>query len=460
MSERPSAPPHAAAPASAADEGSDYSRREQTQFIIIAFLVIMVAFVDRQIIALLAEPIRTDLGLTDFQISLLGGLAFSLFYAICGIPIGRLLDGGNRVKIVALGLLGWSVATLATGFTTSFLVIFFLRTIVAVGEATASPGCISMATDIFRTERLGRTIALIMFGGVAGQGVALIGGGALLDVLGDHVSIAGWSLASWQVVFILAALPGIVLAPIAVLAIRHPQRRFVSRDTDGQARRATMAEFWLFLRLNRATVIGHALGYSIYSMAEKALIFWAPTYLVRTFQFSPGEAGYKFGFIVVVTTIVGNYISGWFVDRWNAAGRHDAALRVGCLTALITVIPLLAIPFASTGFLGLLALGLSLFTMSGYTTVTVAQALVAPNQVRSQYVGFYLLISHLVGGVIGTSLVALLNEYIFVGREDIGSSLTLVCVVGCALSAGLLGLTLRPYRRSIDQTREGVVHAG
>lgn len=431
-------------PAEAGGDG-----KTKTVFVIVGFLVLMVAFIDRQIIALLAEPIRLDMGLSDFQISLLGGLAFALFYAVCAIPIGLQIDSRNRPHIIGIGILGWSVATLTTGFATSFAMIFALRVVVAVGEATASPGIVSMATDYFAGKGLGRAIALITLGGVAGQGVALIGGGLLLGALAPGLHTSFGFIKAWQAVFICAAIPGLAMAPVIGLLVREPPRRLAVHDESGQLMAATFQGFWQFLAANRATVIGHAAGYSIFSIAEKALVFWGPTYLTRMFHYSFGKAGYMFGVIVVVTTVVGNYCSGWLTDHWRRAGKLDAALRVGRLTAAVSILPLLALPFVSTPAAGLLCLACALFCMSGYTTVQVAQALVAPNQARAQYTAFYLFVSNIVGGVIGTSLVAVLNEKVFVGSHDIGWPMAIVCTGACAVATVILILTGRPYRQSV-----------
>jgi MFS family permease len=114
----------------------------------------MVAFVDRQIINLLVEDIKADLQLSDTQISLLQGLAFALFYALMAVPLGRLADTGPRNRIIAIGIVVWSIAAAACGLARSFWQLFFARMFVGVGEATLTPAGFSMLADLFRPQRL------------------------------------------------------------------------------------------------------------------------------------------------------------------------------------------------------------------------------------------------------------------------------------------------------------------
>ena len=128
------------------------------------------SFIDRQVIALLVEPIRADLQISDTQFSLLHGLAFAIFYAIMGIPIARLADTKSRPLIIAVGVFFWSIATAACGLTRNFWQLFIARMGVGVGEAALSPAAYSMITDLFPKSKLGLALGVYSVGSFLGAG--------------------------------------------------------------------------------------------------------------------------------------------------------------------------------------------------------------------------------------------------------------------------------------------------
>lgn len=428
-------------------------RAYQVYFVVLSHIVFMLSAADRAVLSLLVEPIRLDLGLTDVQVSLLGGLAFSLFYALCAIPIGRWIDAGNRVLILALGVALWTCATMGTAFATAFVGLFLLRMLVAVGETTTSCS-VGMVTDMFLGRAIARMVAIVMLGATFGVSLALMGGGFILEQLdGRAVSLGlglGLDLKPWQVVFLCAGLPGLILTPLILMTAREVPRRRVAVDSAGRRTRATFAAFVGFLREHRAAVTAHALGYSLWSVGDKSLAFWAPTYLVRAHDLSVSSSGYLYGSINLTATIVGNLFIAWLVDRAARAGRLDAAIRVGRNAAIMGVLPILLFPFMPTLTTAMIMLTLAVFTQSGYSTVVVAQQMLAPNQVRAQYTAMYLLASNIIAGVIGMSLVALLSEYVFKDRNMVGYSIALVCGTGTAAAALVLSLGLRHYRASME----------
>ncbi len=422
-------------------------------FVGLSHVVFMVSAADRAVLSLLVEPIRADLALTDLQVSLLGGLAFSLFYALCAIPIGRLIDAGNRVHILAAGVAVWTCATMGTAFATAFVSLFLLRMLVAVGETTTSCA-VGMVTDMFLGRAIARMVAVVMLGATFGVSLALIGGGYILERLDgvDTVALAfGIELKPWQIVFLIAGLPGLILVPLLLMTTREVPRRRVIVDGAGRYTRASFAAFFSFLREHKGAVMTHAFGYSLWSIADKSLAFWAPTYLVRAHDLPVSSSGYVFGSINLSATIIGNLLIAWLVDRAARNGRLDAAMRVGRNAALLGIVPICLFPFMPTFPTAVAMLTLAMFTQSGYSTVVVAQQMLAPNQVRAQYTAMYLLASNIIAGVIGMSLVALLSEYVFKDRAMVGFSIAVVCGLGTAAAAVTLSYGLKHYRRSMAE---------
>ena len=143
----------------------------------------MVAFIDRQILSLLIQPIKEDLGVTDTQIGLLAGLAFAIFYSFIGIPIAKLADTKNRVSIISVGVALWTLMTAICGLTKTYFYLFLARIGVGVGEAALSPAAYSMIADYFPKEKLGRAIGIYVIGLYLGAGIAMLVGSAVISLV-------------------------------------------------------------------------------------------------------------------------------------------------------------------------------------------------------------------------------------------------------------------------------------
>jgi MFS family permease len=193
--------------------------------LIVLVFVYVFNFLDRQILSILAERIKADLGLTDAQMGFLYGTAFAVFYAIFGIPLGRLADAWDRRRLISIGIAFWSVMTALSGFARSFLELGAARVGVGVGEASASPAAFSMLSDYF-PQRVRATVLAIYASGIyIGGGVGIFLGGAIVDrwdILWAHSS-PPLGLRGWQVAFFVVGLPGLMLA-LWVRSLREPLR--------------------------------------------------------------------------------------------------------------------------------------------------------------------------------------------------------------------------------------------
>jgi MFS family permease len=193
--------------------------------LVVLVLVYVLNFLDRQILSILAERIKADLGLTDPQIGFLYGTAFAVFYAIFGIPLGRLADTWDRRRLISLGIGFWSAMTTLSGFARSFLQLGAARVGVGVGEASASPAAFSMLSDYF-PQRVRATVLAIYASGIyIGGGVGIFLGGAIVDRWDTLWAGAPppFGLRGWQVAFFVVGLPGLLLA-LWVRSLREPVR--------------------------------------------------------------------------------------------------------------------------------------------------------------------------------------------------------------------------------------------
>ena len=156
---------------------------QSSWLLFVLFIAYTLSFIDRQILTLLVDPIQKSIGLSDFEISLLHGFAFAIFFSIAGLPLGRLADHSNRRVIIGTGIATWSLMTALCGLTKSFSHLFVARMCVGIGEASLMPSAYSMLSDAFPPKKLNTAIAIFSMGGTLGTGLALIGGGALITLV-------------------------------------------------------------------------------------------------------------------------------------------------------------------------------------------------------------------------------------------------------------------------------------
>lgn len=187
-------------------------------------IVYVLNFVDRNIISILAEDIKADLGLRDDQIGFLYGTAFGVFYALFGIPLGKLADSWHRVRLMTAGLAIWSAFTALSGFAKNFTTLSIARIGVGVGEATASPSAYSLISDWFPKKMRATALAIYSSGLYIGGGISLLIGGAIVEKWNQaYPTDAPFGLAGWQAAFIIVGLPGLLLA-LLVFTLREPVR--------------------------------------------------------------------------------------------------------------------------------------------------------------------------------------------------------------------------------------------
>lgn len=423
--------------------------------VVICMLAYIFSFVDRQILALMIEPIKRDLQLSDTQFSLLHGLAFSLFYAVMGIPIALLADRYSRPKIIAIGVAFWSLATAACGLSRSFAHMFLARIGVGVGEAALSPATYSMLSDMFPRDKLGRAVGVYSIGSFIGGGMAFLIGGYVINLLKSvDTVVVPWvgAMRPWQVTFFIVGLPGLLVALLIVLTVRDPQRLGLRRAADGQAQKPSIRDTFRFLGRHRRTFFCHYLGFSFYAMVLFALLSWTPAFYMRRFGMSPVEAGYMLGVVVLVANTAGVFCGGWLMDGLAKRGYRDAPLRAGVIGAVGMALPAVAFTQVDSLWLSVgLLLPAMFFASFPMPTSTAAMQILPPNQIRAQVSALFLLISNLIGLGVGTTAVALLTDRLFGNPGAVGQSLSLLIAGATVLCVLLLAAGCACYRQSLTQ---------
>jgi len=253
------------------------------------------SFIDRQIMSLLVDPIRADLGISDTQFSLLAGLAFSIFYSVMGLPLGWVADRMSRRMLIIVGMIAWSVMTALCGLATSFLALFIARMGVGIGEAALSPAAYSLISDHFPPERRARAISAYAMGPYLGSGLALIIGGQVIEAasgLGAVTLPLVGELAPWQLVFLAVGLPGIPIA-LLFLLVREPVRR-------GLAPQGSDTELLPFIKARRTLFLLLFLGFSVFGIAGISYLVWIPAVFIRVHGWTAGDIGVAYGLILLL----------------------------------------------------------------------------------------------------------------------------------------------------------------
>lgn len=413
------------------------------------------SFVDRQILALMIEPIKADLNLSDTQFSLLHGLAFSLFYAFMGMPIAYLADRFSRPKIIAIGVVFWSIATAACGLSKNFLHMFLARIGVGVGEAALSPSAYSMFSDMFPREKLGRAVGVYSVGSFVGGGVAFLVGGYVIALLknADTIDVAFFgAMKAWQLAFFIVGLPGVLVGLLIWLTVRNPERKGSQLDANGQVKKVALSDGIRFLGQHRATFTCHYLGFSFYAMALFCMMSWSPAFFMRKFGMSPVDAGYMLGCVLLVANTVGVVFGGWLTDYLAKRGHSDAAMRTGVIGAIGMIVPAVAFTQVDELWLSVSLLVPAMFFASfPMPASTAAMQVLSPNQVRAQISAGFLLVSNLLALGLGTTLVALITDRYFGSPAAVGDSMAIVSFGASLLAILLLFKGCKCFRASMHR---------
>lgn len=407
----------------------------------IMMIFTIVSLIDRSIIAILTPEIAADLHLNHFQVSLVQGLGFAIFYGIGGVAIGSLVDRHSRRWIMFSGMTIWSLAAAGCGLAANYVHLFAARMMVGAGEGTISPCAQTLIASSFPPNRMSTPMSLFTAAGVAGLAISYGLGGMLLDHLTQSPiggPLAG--MAPWRQVLIITALPGLLVALLA-FALREPPLPEGSHDPRRSSWAACVRHMLAHKRVQGGTLICCALTI----MMAQGVAAWAPTYARQALGIPAASIGQMMLILVGSGGILGMLGAGAIVDRWSSRGRHDAPLR--CLFWAI----LLGVPVSVAGFLsndetflyvGIFAVQLTLFSASG--TMFAAVHIVTPPGVRGRTSAIMVFIVNLAGYGLGPMFVGGLTDYVYQGEEHVGTSIATLLLVFGVLTA-LLTRYIQPY---------------
>lgn len=431
------------------------SARRANYTLAVLLVAYVLSFIDRQILSLLVGPIRKDLGISDFQMSFLQGIAFALFYALLGIPIGRLADRGNRKKIIAVGIFLWSLMTAVCGLAKSYSMLFFARMGVGIGEAALSPAAYSIFADSFQPARLARATSIFSLGITIGSGLAFIIGGRVVEMIAGMqpvtLPVLG-TLHPWQLTFFAVGLPGLLISALS-LTILDPPRRGLLQNAQGQIETIVpLAQVLGFMRARwrcYAAIFG---GVALFAIVGYGTMAWYPAFLMRTFEMPVGQVGLRFGLIYLVFGTAGSLCAALLSEQFSKRGYRDANVRVMLLVAISVILPAAIGPLMPSANLALLIVAPTTFLQNAYFGVAIASLqLIAPNQMRAIISAIFLFVANLLGMGIGPSAVALLTDFVFQHDQAVRYSLAMLSAIAYPIAALIFWRGLKHYRQALDE---------
>lgn len=410
-------------------------------------VILVFNYVDRLALGVVLQNIKSELQLTDTQLGLLSGIAFALFYSVMGIPIARWADRGNRVTIIWLTTLLWSIAVMLCGVAMNFPELLLIRVGVAVGEAGCIPPALSLLSDYF--SRSERPRALAIYG--MGSGLACVAG----------YFLAGWlnQAYGWRQTFVILGSPGLLLTALAWLTFREPRIRPPSVDSISVTRKLTpprkygaghpgVLEVLKSLWANR-TFRHLLLCVSTMYLFLYGVLQWQPTFLIRSYHLQSGEVGTWLAAVYGLGGLLGPYLGGRLATQHAA---NNERLQLQAMAAAFVGSGLLSVPtYLSSHFslsIILMALVNMCLTASFGPLFATLQTLV-PSNMRAVSIALVYLFANLIGMGCGPLITGMLSDALFpwVGEESLRYALL-------ALSPGYLWVAWHAWRAGLTVTAD------
>jgi len=370
--------------------------------------IYMINMMDRQLLAILVEPIRTEFGLADTHMGLLTGLAFAVMYTTVGVPLARIADRSHRVNLIAISIVVWSAFTALTGTAKSFWHLLAYRIGVGVGEAGCNPAAYSLISDYFESKRRATALSIYQLGAYAGSFFGMV--------------LAGWiaGVHGWRAAFFVVGVPGLLIAALLKFTLREPPRGF--SDTAQIVKDPPPAMKVLASLLSKPTFRHLSFAAALHNFAIYGVGNFYAAFLMRSHGMSIAEVGFKLAVVTVVGGIAGTYFGGWLSD-WSANRRQDIRyyLWVPALSLVIGFPLSEFVLFVNDPTLVVWMLIPSIFFSAAYLapSITATYRLVGVRE-RALASALLLFILNLIGLGFGPLLVGILSDVLRTSYVDHG----------------------------------------
>lgn len=435
-------------PAGAASPMTYPARTTAWMSTIVLFILTVIAMADRMAISMLIGPIKAEFSIGDFKASLLVGMAFVLFYTIALLPIGWAADRYSRRRVLTICLVVWTLATMACGLATGFVMLFAMRMLIGAGEAGIGPASHGIIGASFPRDRLAKPLALQSIGLQVGGAVGIAAAGAILSAGAAgafaDVPLVG-ELAPWRLAFIFIGLPGL-LALILVPLIHDPKAGIPVTASPPVSVIPFLTQHKLLAGFALLAAGTSAMGFGPISA-------WSPEILQRVYAMPPGQAGAAFGGTMLGAAILSQVVYSVTTDFVAKRGVLDAPIRVGLLPVA------LAMPIAWFGYRAADASEFLAWQFALLCCVVPCGALantcvqqIAPPALRSRLSAIMILLISLLGFGLGPALSGWLSEFVF-GEDRLRLAVSIVIIAGMGITLAML-LVLRVPLRDYTAARE------
>ncbi|HEY5411572.1 MAG TPA: MFS transporter [Caulobacteraceae bacterium] len=416
-------------------------------------LVTLCGQLDYGLMSLLVQPIKASTHMTDSQIGLLMGAAYSAAYLCCGVPLARISDRRRRTFVLTGAMTVWSIGTALCGLVMSFWPFALCRGIMGGAISVKGPTTVSIMPDLVPREKLARAFGIYNVCLIAGQSLSLIAGGLLLGVFGRHMPIhlLGFEIKhAWQMVFVAMGLPGLVVAAIVVTTVPEPKRHGARRES------VPMREVAHFIfrgpasRVFVPTMIGTALA----GILLAGYGGWRAAFFARTYHMGAHVYGPIAGSLGLITAPIGVIIGAWVAERMHKRW-IDSHLRLALIVHALTM------PFYVLGTLmptATLALGcqfvMGVLMMVSAPSLLSAMQIITPNEMRAQVNAVYMITISVVGNGLGPSVVAFMTDFIFRDPGQLRYAMMALAAVVTPIGLVCTWLTVKPYGRLYQQVKD------
>ena len=432
----------------------EHSRRYLWYVIGVLTIASTFSIIDRQILNVMIGPVKRDLGgISDFQVSLIMGFAFTFMYSVLSYPAGWLADRYSRRNLMAGGIATWSILTVFCGLANQYMHLFLARMGVGVGEATLGPAANSVLADYFSPDKLPLAIGIVSTAPFVGQGLANIAGGPLIDYLEstpNFVLPLFGEVFSWQMVFIVVGAPGLLVA-LAMLGVREPRRLGKLSDSIG----VPFSDVWQFVKKRKAFFTLVFAGYLGLATQGWSLFSWLVEYYVRNHGWTRTEIGLTYGSIAMVVGIAGSVLGGLLATVLIKRKVADATLRLVTYATIILLPAATALTLVPNPWVGIALLVPVTFCMAIPPGLIMASLqAISPNELRGQMVAFYLIAVNFLAYTFAPSLPAVLSDHVFGSELALGKSISILAVLNYSLAILCLSLGLKYYRKCLAEAKE------
>ena len=417
-----------------------------TSILLFAYII---SFIDRQMINYLVVPIKEDMGLTDFEISFIQGWGFVLAYVIFSIPFGRIVDKVNRVRVLIGGIVIWSVATAACGFSKNSWQLVLSRSGVGAGEAALTPASWSIISDLFPVERRSFPMSIYLMGPYIGQGLSLLFGAQILRIYNEPVTLFESIIVQpWQIIFLIIAVPGVILG-LLMFALKDPVRKevLISEKEEGTD---SIKEVFAYVIKNIGAYMPLLIGSAFIVVLLYGVQSWVPTFLHRIHGWEHTRIGDQYGLVALFAGSLG-VVSGPMAEKYLTKLNFNAATIIVCIITAVALTIIGPVTFLSLSS-DIVLIGI--FITSFFITLPLALFAtslqnITPNQYRGVVSGLYVFTVNITGYGLGPMVVAFFTDKVFKSEMAIDLSMAAMFLICGPISFFIFYLGRKPFAKAL-----------